>query len=224
MNERAADSRQQAAETETETPPSPAVLARRRFLTKVSIALGGFGALAVGAPVVGFLIAPLFRKQPRAWRPVGAADNFQVGTTVEVVVSDPSPLPWTGIAANTAVVAAARGRDDLRRLLGQLHAPRLPGALAAGREPLPLPVPRGRLLQGRHRRRRATAAAVHALYRCASPTGRWRSRRARCRLRGGQGQRRKRIECKEQRGLRLARPSSCYLLAFSLLLPEGRAA
>jgi menaquinol-cytochrome c reductase iron-sulfur subunit len=100
MGERAAGSEQQAASSNA--PLTAEELSRRRFLTRLSVALGAVGAAAVGAPVIGFLLAPLFRKAPRSWRAVGAVDAFPVGTTNKVVVSDPAPLAWTGVAANTA--------------------------------------------------------------------------------------------------------------------------
>jgi hypothetical protein len=36
-----------------------------------------FGAL-VGLPVVGFLVAPLFRKAPEEWQSVGTVNEFAV--------------------------------------------------------------------------------------------------------------------------------------------------
>lgn len=81
-------------------PPSPA---RRRFLTQVSLALSGVGAAIVGLPFVGFLAAPLLRKPPLTWAPVGPVSRFEIGQTVEVAFVDPSPLPWAGLAAQTAI-------------------------------------------------------------------------------------------------------------------------
>ena len=80
----------------------PAALNRRQFLAKLSIALSGLGAALVGLPVAGFLLAPLLRRAPDFWRPVGAVDQFKVGETVQVRFLDPSPLPWAGVTANTA--------------------------------------------------------------------------------------------------------------------------
>ena len=80
----------------------PATLARRAFLTKLSIGLGGVGAAIVGLPVVGFLLAPLLRKAPEEWQPLGPIDQFAVGETTLVTLTDPSPLPWAGVAARAA--------------------------------------------------------------------------------------------------------------------------
>jgi len=81
---------------ETMTP------SRRRFLSRVSIALSTAVAAVVGVPVVGFLLSPLARKVPRQWRAVGLADGFKVGETVSVTFDDASPLPWSGVTARTA--------------------------------------------------------------------------------------------------------------------------
>ena len=82
---------------------------RRRFLSRVSIALSTAVAAVVGVPVVGFLLSPLARKVPRQWRAVGRADGFKVGETVSVTFDDASPLPWSGVTARTA---AWLRRDD----------------------------------------------------------------------------------------------------------------
>jgi menaquinol-cytochrome c reductase iron-sulfur subunit len=81
-------------------PPSPE---RRAFLTKLSLALGGVGAVVVGAPFLSFLLAPLLRRAPETWASVGPVSRFEIGRTVEVAFVDPSPLPWAGLAAKTAL-------------------------------------------------------------------------------------------------------------------------
>ena len=50
---------------------SPEEITRRRFFEKVSIALGGLCAAILGVPLVGFVIAPLFRKAPDEWLSLG---------------------------------------------------------------------------------------------------------------------------------------------------------
>jgi menaquinol-cytochrome c reductase iron-sulfur subunit len=82
--------------------PMPEEIARRRFLEKLSVALGGVCAAMLGVPVVGFVIAPLFRKLKDTWISVGKIDDFQIGRTVSVPFPDPSPLPWAGITAKGA--------------------------------------------------------------------------------------------------------------------------
>lgn len=85
------------------------MLERRRFLSRLSIALSAAAAAVVGVPVVAFLLSPLTRKPPRQWRAVGPADGFTVGETVSVTFDDASPLPWSGVTARTA---AWLRRDD----------------------------------------------------------------------------------------------------------------
>src|SRR5438270_9971057 len=97
MNENVTN-HQSAVESE-----SPEVLSRRRFLEKLSIALGGFCAAIVGLPLIGFVVAPLFRKVPEQWVTLGKVSDFQIGKTVTVTVVDTSPLPWAGITAKNAV-------------------------------------------------------------------------------------------------------------------------
>lgn len=90
----------------TPNPPSssaacadPALESRRQFLTKLSLGLGGACAALVGAPAVGFVVAPLFRRAPYAWRTVGTPGDFELGRTINVTFEDPSPLPWAGVTA-----------------------------------------------------------------------------------------------------------------------------
>ena len=77
-------------------------MTRRRFFEKVSIALGGFCAALLGVPLVGFVIAPLFRKAPNEWLSLGKVADFEIGRTVNVTITDPSSLPWAGISAKSA--------------------------------------------------------------------------------------------------------------------------
>ncbi|MEA2661050.1 MAG: menaquinol-cytochrome c reductase iron-sulfur subunit [Chloroflexota bacterium] len=76
---------------------------RRTFLSRVTIALSGAIAGLVGVPIVGYLIAPLFEREPDAYVPVGDASRFGAGTTTLVQFDDPSPLAWAGQTAKTAL-------------------------------------------------------------------------------------------------------------------------
>jgi quinol---cytochrome c reductase iron-sulfur subunit, bacillus type len=82
--------------------PSPPATSRRQFLERLSVLLGGATTVLLAVPVVGFVITPLFRRAPAAWRSVGKAHQFKVGETVAVTFQDASPLPWAGVTANTA--------------------------------------------------------------------------------------------------------------------------
>lgn len=81
---------------------SPEAISRRKFLNKLTIALGGLGGAVVAVPVVGYIIAPLFEQSPDVWRTVGSITDFKVGETKQVSFADASPLPWAGVAAQTA--------------------------------------------------------------------------------------------------------------------------
>jgi len=84
----------------TETPEE---ISRRRFFEKLSIALVGLCTAIVGVPLVGFIVAPFFRKVPEKWVTLGKPDDFQIGKTVAVTVTDPSSLPWAGVTAKSGV-------------------------------------------------------------------------------------------------------------------------
>jgi len=74
--------------------------ARRQFLTRITVILGSLGAALAAIPSVGFLLG--LRKTPQIWRTVGKLDDFQIGSTVNVAFRDSSPLPWSGVTAQTA--------------------------------------------------------------------------------------------------------------------------
>jgi menaquinol-cytochrome c reductase iron-sulfur subunit len=76
------------------------VAARRQFLTRISVILGSLGAALAAIPSIGFLLG--LRRTPQIWRTVGKAENFKVGSTVNVAFQDSSPLPWSGVTAQTS--------------------------------------------------------------------------------------------------------------------------
>jgi len=78
------------------------IVTRRRFFECLSIGMSAICALIIGLPIVGFILAPLFRKSPGQWISLGKVDDFKIGQTVNVTFADPSPLPWAGITAKTA--------------------------------------------------------------------------------------------------------------------------
>ena len=92
---------------------TPAELTRRSFFTKLSFGLGGLCAAMLGVPLVGFIIAPLFRKAPDTWINVGnVAVGFEIGKTINVPFPDPSPLPWAGITAKSAAWLRRENNDQ----------------------------------------------------------------------------------------------------------------
>jgi menaquinol-cytochrome c reductase iron-sulfur subunit len=84
------------------TPADRRARTRREFLTLISLGMGGMAATVVAVPVIGALVAPLIRPQASEWRPLGPLTEFQVGSTVAVNFEDPSPLPWAGVASQSA--------------------------------------------------------------------------------------------------------------------------
>jgi menaquinol-cytochrome c reductase iron-sulfur subunit len=84
------------------TREAVALISRRKFLNRMSLALGGVCAVIIGVPATGFVLAPLFRKVAGAWRSVGPVTDFPIGETVSVTFEDPSPLPWAGVTARAA--------------------------------------------------------------------------------------------------------------------------
>jgi menaquinol-cytochrome c reductase iron-sulfur subunit len=80
----------------------PECLSRRSFFAKLCIGLTGVCAAILGVPLVGFIVAPLFRKVPETWINLGKPDDFKIGETVNVTFLDSSPLPWAGVTAKSA--------------------------------------------------------------------------------------------------------------------------
>jgi menaquinol-cytochrome c reductase iron-sulfur subunit len=78
-------------------------LTRRRFLSRITVALTAGIAGLVGLPILGYLLAPLFRAPPSDPILVGKVDDFRVGQTRLVSIRDPSPLAWAGQTADTAL-------------------------------------------------------------------------------------------------------------------------
>lgn len=78
------------------------VASRRRFLTRLSLGLSAAAGAVVSVPIVAYLLSPLLGPRQQEWIRVGDASQFKVGTTVEVALQDPSPLPWAGQTARTA--------------------------------------------------------------------------------------------------------------------------
>jgi len=78
-------------------------ISRRRFLSRVTIALSVFIGGIVGLPILGYLLAPLFRAQTDDLVAVGAIADFPLGETKLVSIRDPSPLAWAGQTADTAL-------------------------------------------------------------------------------------------------------------------------
>jgi menaquinol-cytochrome c reductase iron-sulfur subunit len=74
---------------------------RRTFLSRLTIGLSGAIAALVTVPILGYLLAPLIQPAPIDFVDVGAADQFHDTTLVKF--RDPSPLPWAGQLADSAL-------------------------------------------------------------------------------------------------------------------------
>ncbi|MGD0536520.1 MAG: Rieske 2Fe-2S domain-containing protein [Verrucomicrobiota bacterium] len=91
-------------ETKTTVPPAggPDSPERRRFLTGLCLGLSALASAVVSIPVLGFVLAPLLRKEERAWRRVGSVEAFKVGATVAVTFPNATSVTWDGSAGRTA--------------------------------------------------------------------------------------------------------------------------
>lgn len=78
------------------------VLSRRALYNRISIAGVALASVVVSVPIIGYLLSPFINRQERVWQDVGAVDEFKLGTTVQVNLQDPSPLPWAGETALTS--------------------------------------------------------------------------------------------------------------------------
>lgn len=76
---------------------------RRRFLSRLSIGLGALMGAVIGIPILSYFFSPLINPVPEVWLDLGPVGGFKIGNTVEVKYDDPSPLPWAGLTAKTAV-------------------------------------------------------------------------------------------------------------------------
>lgn len=86
-----------ARTAEASDAPTPS---RRRFLSRISGAVGAFVTFVISVPIIGLLISPA-RRERNVWRAVGAVERFAIGETVLVTYVDPDPLPWAGFAARS---------------------------------------------------------------------------------------------------------------------------
>ena len=95
---------------ENPQPSQPSELNRRRFFSRLSVLLGSIGAAIVAVPTVGFLLG--LRRPTKIWRAVGHVQDFEVGSTIQVAFQDPSPLPWSGVTAQTAAWLRRTGESE----------------------------------------------------------------------------------------------------------------
>lgn len=89
-------------------------ITRRRFLTALSIGMGGLGAAIAGIPVLGFLFGPLFRREEERWRAVGPLDLYEQGRIVKVEFPDVSSVPWSGETVQTGAWLRRTGAEEFQ--------------------------------------------------------------------------------------------------------------
>ncbi len=99
-------------ENEPGAANEPDLPTRRRFLTRLSLGLGGLGALLAGIPFLGFLLSPVRREEPEVWRAVAQVDDLPIGATIKVSFLDPTPVPWAGFAARSAAWLRREGEQE----------------------------------------------------------------------------------------------------------------
>jgi len=75
---------------------------RRNFIIKLLSIFGGLIGVLIAIPIVGAMVAPIYRKTSKDWRSVGKVDRFKIGSTVLVKFKNTSPLPWSGKTSQTA--------------------------------------------------------------------------------------------------------------------------
>jgi menaquinol-cytochrome c reductase iron-sulfur subunit len=81
---------------------SPETLNRRKFLRRLSLAVGGVGAALAVVPVVGFVVLPIFKGKPEVWREIHPPAGQQPGQTAKVQFLNADPYPWGGAIEETA--------------------------------------------------------------------------------------------------------------------------
>ncbi len=75
---------------------------RRNFIIKVLSIFGALLGTLVSIPIIGAMVAPIYRKTSKDWRSVGKVNTYKIGSTVLVKFKNTSPLPWSGVTSQTA--------------------------------------------------------------------------------------------------------------------------
>ncbi|MEO7084029.1 MAG: Rieske 2Fe-2S domain-containing protein [Gemmatimonadaceae bacterium] len=73
-------------------------VARRKFLTRISLALGAGAAALAAIPAVAYVIGPTMKRDVEVWRDVGPVDQFEIGSTVQVTIDSPAANDWAGVS------------------------------------------------------------------------------------------------------------------------------
>jgi Rieske Fe-S protein len=92
-----------ASEQEKQSRLERERMSRRSLLMKIGILLNGMIAVAVAIPVVGFLFAPIRRKDGyNSWIELGEIDTYPAGETRLATYQNPFTRAWDGETAKVA--------------------------------------------------------------------------------------------------------------------------
>ena len=82
---------------------------RRQLMNLWANGVGGVAAAAFTLPALGFAIAPIFKRQPWSWQPIGSTSEFPKDTYMTKVINI---TPGIGEAGNTIAYVRARSKID----------------------------------------------------------------------------------------------------------------
>ena len=83
-------------------PSTPASASRRGFLFKLGLGLNALGAVLVGIPVVGYILAPARKASAQTWIKLGTVATYPEGETRLAIYDNPLRVPWDGATAKVA--------------------------------------------------------------------------------------------------------------------------
>lgn len=72
---------------------------RRNFMLKAGVGLMGAGGIAVGAPILGFLLGPVEGAHGLSWIDLGAIDQYPIGQTRYGEFTEPNASPIDGMTS-----------------------------------------------------------------------------------------------------------------------------
>lgn len=94
--------------------PPPTTPERRLFLQRCAAALGALATLALGIPIVGYVIGAVIRRQPDAWVDLGLVERFPEKQTMLVEFLLPRMQPWDGQCRNASAYVRRREANDFQ--------------------------------------------------------------------------------------------------------------
>src|SRR5579862_2828467 len=93
----------------TESSPAPS---RRSFLGWITGILGTAAGVALGTPIVGYLLSTVWRPQRDEWVKLDAVDQYPMNETRLIKFDSPHREPWDGAAGRVAAYVRRRGKTD----------------------------------------------------------------------------------------------------------------